>query len=233
MTTSDAGRTSIGAADRSLRDQVYEAVRERIIEGDLEPGRRIVERELAAEFEVSRIPVREAMQRLETEGFLTTQARRGAVVSEIGPEDAGHLFDVREHLEALAAALAARRADPAGLRRLESLGEQARRATERDRPREVATLNADFHQQIVRMSGNPILQHMMDPLDGRLRRLFRLTASPQDGAMMCGEHEELLQAIRGGDPQAAADLARRHVANTRESALAALGAATPGAATPG
>ncbi|OIJ85651.1 GntR family transcriptional regulator [Streptomyces colonosanans] len=217
--TESTRRTSIGAGDKSLRDQVYEALRERIIEGELEPGRRVVERDLAAEFEVSRIPVREAMQRLEAEGFLTTQPRRGAVVSRVGVEDAAHFFDVRESLEALAADLAARHTDAAGLRRLEQLLVRARRATERGRARDVAALNADFHRQIVVLSGNPLLQDLMQPLDGRLRRLFRLTAEPGDGPLMCGEHEELFHALQAGDPQTAARLARRHVANTRAAAL--------------
>ncbi|MFJ6217167.1 GntR family transcriptional regulator [Streptomyces sp. NPDC092296] len=216
--------TSIGAGDRSLRDQVYEALRERIIEGQLEPGRRVVERNLAAEFEVSRIPVREAMQRLETEGFLITRPRRGTTVSQVGVADTAHFFDVRETLEALAAELAARHADPAGLRRLEQLLGRARRAAERGRARDVAALNADFHRQIVVLSGNPLLQNLMQPLDGRLHRLFRLTAEPGDAPLMCGEHEELFQALRSGDPQTAAHLARRHVANTRAAALEVLAA---------
>ncbi|WP_335941652.1 GntR family transcriptional regulator [Streptomyces sp. PTD5-9] len=212
-------RTSIGAADKSLRDQVYEALRERIIEGELEPGRRVVERDLAAEFEVSRVPVREAMQRLETEGFLTTQPRRGALVSPVGVEEAAHFFDVRESLEALAASLAAQHADAAGLRRLEQLLERSRRATEHGRARDVAALNADFHRQVVILSGNPLLQNLMQPLDGRLHRLFRLTARPDDGPLMCGEHEELFQALRTGDARTAARLAGEHVANTRAAAL--------------
>ncbi|MGW5232952.1 GntR family transcriptional regulator [Streptomyces nodosus] len=216
--------TSIGAGDKSLRDKVYEALRERIIEGGLEPGRRVVERNLAAEFEVSRIPVREAMQRLETEGFLTTQPRRGTIVSRVGVEDTAHFFDVRENLEALAADLAARHADAAGLRRLEQLLLGARRAAERGRARDLAALNADFHRQIVVLSGNPLLQDLMQPLDGRLRRLFRLTAEPGDGPLMCGEHEELFRAVRSGDAQTAAHLARRHVANTRAAALQILAA---------
>ncbi|AXI76255.1 GntR family transcriptional regulator [Peterkaempfera bronchialis] len=215
---------SIGAGDRSLRDQVYEALRELIIEGQLAPGQRVVERNLAEEFEVSRIPVREAMQRLEAEAFLTTLPRRGTIVSQVGVEDTAHFFDVREHLEALAADLAARHADPAGLRRLEQLLARARRAAERGRARDVAALNADFHRQIVVLSGNPLLQDLMQPLDGRLRRLFRLTAEPGDGPLMCGEHEELFHAVRAGDPETAAHLARRHVANTRATALEILAA---------
>ncbi|MFE0426890.1 GntR family transcriptional regulator, partial [Streptomyces sp. NPDC058953] len=86
-TTGPPARDTIGGAHRSLRDQVYLEVRERIIDGRWPSGHRIVERELAEELGVSRIPVREALQRLETEGFVTAAARRGAFVA--GPRPPG------------------------------------------------------------------------------------------------------------------------------------------------
>ncbi|MFE7191693.1 GntR family transcriptional regulator [Kitasatospora sp. NPDC057541] len=211
-----------GDVHQSLRDLVYVQLRERIIEGEYPAGRRLVERELAETMGVSRVPVREAMQRLEAEGFLTVQARRGAVVAEFGPADAEHFFAVRESLEALAASLAAVHATPAGLKNLERILARTRRAAENGRLRETVGLNADFHRAIVELSGNPLLQDMMAPLDGRLRRLFRLTSGPESSTPMCTEHEQLLAAIRARDPEAAADLARRHVGGTRAFALTAL-----------
>ncbi|MEV7190077.1 GntR family transcriptional regulator [Kitasatospora sp. NPDC093102] len=211
-----------GDAHQSLRDLVYLRLRERIIEGEYPAGRRLVERELADTMDVSRVPVREAMQRLETEGFLTVQARKGAVVAEFGPAEAEHFFAVREPLEALAASLAAQHATPAGLKNLERILARTRRAAEAGRLRETVGLNADFHRAIVELSGNPLLQDMMAPLDGRLRRLFRLTTGPESGTPMCTEHEQLLAAIRARDPRTAADLARRHVAGTRAYALTVL-----------
>ncbi|MGW4031486.1 GntR family transcriptional regulator [Streptomyces sp. NPDC004838] len=219
-TDGPVGRGTIGGAHRSLRDQVYLEVRERIIDGRYPSGRRVVERDLADELGVSRIPVREALQRLEAEGFITVQARRGAFVAPLGPAEAADFFDIRESLEALAASLAAARADHDGLRTLEKLLERARRAAgSARRIRELVSIHADFHQQIVVMSGNPLLQDLMAPLDGRLRRLFSLTSAPTDGAEMCGEHEELYAAIRDGDVRAAERIARAHVAGTRETTM--------------
>ncbi|MFD5188613.1 GntR family transcriptional regulator [Streptomyces sp. NPDC058357] len=211
---------TIGAAHQSLRDQVYGELRERIIDGRYPSGYRVVERELADELGVSRIPVREAIQRLETEGFIAAQARKGAFVAPLGPAEAADFFDIREHLEALAASLAARRADRDGLRTLERLLDRARRVADSSRrTRELGSVHADFHQQIVVMSGNPLLQGLMAPLDGRLRRLFSLTSEPGDGPVMCGEHELLYEAIRSGDADAAERIARGHVAGTRATAL--------------
>ncbi|MBD0709248.1 MULTISPECIES: GntR family transcriptional regulator [unclassified Streptomyces] len=204
-------------APPSLREQVYVELRERIIEGVHPAGTRLVEREIADELRVSRVPVREAMQRLESEGFLSVRPRRGALVTEFGPEDAVHLFDVRENLEGLAARLAARHAEPVRLGELERLLARARRAAESGRLREAVSLNADFHRHIVELSGNPLLVEMMAPLDARLRRLFRLTSAESDGEPMCGAHERLYEAVRDGDEERAEALARAHVADTRAS----------------
>ncbi|MZD04311.1 FCD domain-containing protein [Streptomyces sp. SID5785] len=211
--------TAIGDAHLSLRERVYVELRERIIEAQYPPGRRLVERELAEELRVSRVPVREAMQRLASEGFLTVQPRRGSVVAGFGAQDAVHLFDIRENLEGLAARLVARAADPEQLRDLEKLLQRARRATESGRLRTVVSLNADFHRRIVELSGNPLLVDVMAPLDSRLRRLFRITSAQSDGEPMCGAHERLLAAIRDGDEAGAEQLARAHVADTRHAAM--------------
>ncbi|MEU0402026.1 GntR family transcriptional regulator [Streptomyces sp. NPDC006197] len=226
-----ARSTAIGDTHPSLRERVYVELRERIIEGDYPAGLRLVEREIADELRVSRVPVREAMQRLESEGFLSVQPRRGSVVAEFGPRDAEYLFDVRENLEGLAARLAARHATPAGRRDLERLLARARRAAESGRLREAVSLNADFHRHIVELSGNPLLVDLMAPLDSRLRRLFRLTSAQADGEPMCGAHERLYEAVRDRDEDGAEALARAHVADTRASAQRLL-AALPDAADP-
>ncbi|MEW1697674.1 GntR family transcriptional regulator [Streptomyces sp. NPDC091278] len=215
---------AIGDTHTSLRERVYVELRERIIEAEYPAGMRLVEREIADELRVSRVPVREAMQRLESEGFLSVQPRRGSVVADFGPEQAAYLFDVRENLEGLAARLAARHADPARLRDLERLLARARRAAESGRLREAVSLNADFHRRIVELSGNPLLVDLMAPLDSRLRRLFRLTSAHSDGEPMCGAHERLYEAVRDGDEDAAEALARAHVADTRASTARLLSA---------
>ncbi|MEV4938428.1 GntR family transcriptional regulator [Streptomyces zaomyceticus] len=219
-----AGGTAIGDTHPSLRERVYVELRERIIEGEYPAGTRLVEREIADGLRVSRVPVREAMQRLESEGFLSVQPRRGSVVTDFGPEDAEHLFDVRENLEGLAARLAARHAGPARLRDLERLLARARKAAESGRLREAVSLNADFHRRIVELSGNPLLVDLMAPLDSRLRRLFRLTSAHSDGEPMCGAHERLYEAVRDHDEDRAEALARAHVADTRASAARLLSA---------
>ncbi|GEM35413.1 hypothetical protein NN3_64200 [Nocardia neocaledoniensis NBRC 108232] len=94
-------------AKKSLRDRAYEELRDRIVDLRLSPGQRLVERDLATELEISRIPLREALQLLEREGLVVIVPRQGAIVAPFTVTDVRDLFDVRESLEVLAARLAA------------------------------------------------------------------------------------------------------------------------------
>jgi DNA-binding GntR family transcriptional regulator len=202
----------------SLPDQTYTTLCERIVNGELRPGQRIVERELAENLGVSRVPVREALRRLQAEGLVLVVPRQGALVSPFTPADVDDLFDVRESLEELAARRAAGRADPQALDRMRAVLADAHSAQRRGDAPEFARLNAAFHDEIVEASGNALLQAMMKPLVNRLRWLFRLTAE-RDESQQCAEHAELFTAISEGKVQRAGELARRHVAEGRAPSL--------------
>ena len=202
----------------SLRDMAYEALKKRIIEVDLQPGQRLVERDLADELEVSRIPLREALRLLAAEGLVVLVPHRGALVSPFTPADVRDLFDVRENLEVLAARLAAERADAQGLVRLTRCLESARTATGSGDKAEIAAANARFHAEIVTLSDNALLETMMRPLNARMEWLFRLTAN-RDPHQQCAEHTELHEAIVAADPVRTAEFALRHVVSGRDIAL--------------
>ena len=202
----------------SLRDMAYAALKKRIIEVDLQPGQRLVERDLADELEVSRIPLREALRLLAAEGLVVLVPHRGALVSPFTPADVRDLFDVRENLEVLAARLAAERADAQGLVRLTRCLESARTATESGDKAEIAAANARFHAEIVTLSDNALLETMMRPLNARMEWLFRLTAN-RDPHQQCAEHTELHEAIVAADPVRTAEFALRHVVSGRDMAL--------------
>ncbi|MGM7646114.1 GntR family transcriptional regulator [Nocardia sp. JW2] len=208
-----------GPVKKSLRDQAYEELRDRIIDLRLSPGQRLVERDLATELDISRIPLREALHLLEREGLVVIVPRQGAIVAPFTVADVRDLFDVRESLEVLAARLAAERAESADLTALRAQLTAARRATERGEQAAIAAANAGFHAIIVEISGNPLLQSLLRPLESRVRWLFHLTKE-RDPGTQCDEHEALYAAIAAGDPQAAADIAYRHVASGREPSLA-------------
>lgn len=107
-----------------MRDEI----RERIINGEYAPGARIIEREIAAELGVSRIPIRESLRMLEMEGFVEVLPRKGVVVKQLSQNDVVKLFEVREALAVLAVRLAASNASDADITRLRKLLERAEKA---------------------------------------------------------------------------------------------------------
>ncbi|MFE3544730.1 GntR family transcriptional regulator [Nocardia sp. NPDC059177] len=213
------GAVTSESAKKSLRDQAYEELRDRIIDLRLSPGQRLVERDLATELAISRIPLREALQLLEREGLVVIVPRQGAIVAPFTVADVRDLFDVRESLEVLAARLAAERADAGDLAALRAQLTAARQATARGDEAAIAAANAGFHAVIVEVSGNPLLQSLLRPLESRVRWLFHLTKE-RDPGIQCDEHEDLYAAIAANDPDAAAEIAYRHVASGREPSLA-------------
>ncbi|MGW2561883.1 GntR family transcriptional regulator [Streptomyces sp. NPDC001514] len=210
--TGDAGGNGIGR----LRDQVCEGLRDRIITGRLKPGDRLVERDVAEEFGVSRVPVREAIRILLGEGFLEALSPRRIVVKQLSRQDVENLFDMREALEVLAVRRAAERRTDKQLRELEELLETARQATATGRAELISRANAAFHHHIVELSGNELLASTLESLEGRLRWLFQQIDDP---GPLWDEHRELYEAIAAADADAAADCSLRHVQHYRNVAL--------------
>jgi len=207
---------SLGHAHQPLRDQVRDHLRDRIVTGKLQPGDRMVERELAAEYGVSRIPVREAIRILESEGFVSVVPRRGVVVRRMQERDIDELFDVREALEVLAARRATERATKPELRQLEKALTAARKALRSGNPDAIGTASDSFHDTLISLAHNELLATMLEPLSGRLHWLFRQNDDP---ATLYAEHQRLFEAISSGDSDRAAAEALRHVQTNRDRAL--------------
>jgi DNA-binding GntR family transcriptional regulator len=200
----------------AVRERVLEQLRGHIVSGLLRPGDRLVERDLAVRFGVSRVPVREAISILQSEGFVVAESPRRVVVRKLSRTDVEELFDVREALEVLACALAARRAGEDDLRRLESLLADTAQAIEAGRLGRVADRSAEFHERIIALAGSGLLSSMIQPLENRLRWLFRQN---EDWARLLREHQRLLAAIASGDPERARQCSLRHVRENRALAI--------------
>lgn len=202
-----------------LRDVVREKIRTRIAEGVWGPGFRLVERDLAEEFAVSRVPVREALRALESEGFVELLPRRGAVVRDLTRSVVADLFDIRQVLEGLAARLVAEHIDADGLARIAAVVEDGRRAVEAGDHSWAGTANTAFHETLLDLTGNPSLRAVLAPVTGRLRWLFRQTT---DHERVQAEHEQLYAALRSGDAELAAAVAVAHVRASRHMVLDAM-----------
>lgn len=198
--------------EKPLRDIVGEKIRDRIVDGTFPPGTRLVERELAETFTVSRLPVREALRVLLQEGLVENLPSRGVVVRALDRRHASELFDIREALEVLAVRQATQRVAAGAEHRLGEVLLEARAAVEVGDMDAAHDANSRFHDEIITLSGNELLENMLAPLLGRLHWLFRQISSSEQVTV---EHEALCAAISSGDPERAAAAARAHVLTYR------------------
>jgi DNA-binding GntR family transcriptional regulator len=198
-----------------LREAVYDALVEMIITAELQPGQHLVENDLAAQLGVSRQPVREALQRMQTEGWVDLRPALGAFVHVPTEDEADQLLAARTLLEAESARLAAEQATPEQVERLWELhriGEAALAADDQER---VVAANAALHSHVVSMSGNKVLADLIGSVDRRVRWYY-LPIARARGKDAWDEHAELIEAIASGNCCQAGSLMRRHTERTRE-----------------
>jgi DNA-binding GntR family transcriptional regulator len=199
-----------------LRDRVYEALLELITTRALQPGQHLVESELAGHLGVSRQPVREALQRLNTEGWVDLRPAQGAFVHEPTEEEADQLLTVRTLLEAEAARLAAANAGTAGITALEELCAEGERAVAADDVDLAVAMNARFHAKVMELAGNTVLAELAAQVDRRVRWYYTPVAR-QRGHQSWIEHRDLIAAIAARDEPRATQVMRAHTEHTRKT----------------
>jgi DNA-binding GntR family transcriptional regulator len=197
-----------------LRQSVYEALVELIVAGALRPGQHLVESELARQLGVSRQPVREALHRLEAEGWIDLRPSQGAFVHVPTDREVDQLLDVRELLEGATARLAARAATPEAVAALRATWDEGVKAVESGDLAATVAANNEFHAAVADIAGNAVLAQLIDIVGRRVRWYYRKVA-PARGHESWAEHAELLAAIEAADEDQAAALARVHTERTR------------------
>ncbi|GAB3212418.1 GntR family transcriptional regulator [Marinactinospora thermotolerans] len=199
-----------------LREAVYEALLELITRRQLEPGRHLVESELAVRLGVSRQPVREALQRLSNEGWVDLRPGYGAFVHRPTESEADQLLAVRALLETESTRLAARNADEDGVARLRELYRAGVAGLERADSDAMVDANADLHRCITELSGNTVLAELAGQVARRVRWYHALVVLDR-GAAAWDEHARIIDAIAAGDAEQAARLMREHTEATRRA----------------
>lgn len=209
-------------ASASHSDRVYRAVRERLVTFALRPDERINESALARQLDTSRTPLREALNRLAAEGFLTLSEGRGFHCAPFRPENVLELYELRQAIEAEAARLAAERADEAALAALEALvdsgAEDYCSGADCDL---LLRLDEAFHTQLVALAGNAELSRQLTLVNDRIR-FFRLVDLEGRQGLGIEEHSAIVAALRTRDGERAATLVREHIGRGREEATAAV-----------
>ena len=206
-----------------LRQSVYDALIDLIVGGELPPGQHMVETDLARQLGVSRQPIREALHRMEAEGWVDLRPSQGAFVHVPTDSEVDELLDVRALLEAETARLAAAgggsqapQPRQAQLARLREICAEGQAAAEADDFGGAVTANSAFHAEIAAMGGNAVLAELADIVGRRVQWYYRMVA-PERGHGSWAEHAEMIDVIEAGDPERARALARKHTERTRQA----------------
>jgi len=199
--------------EMSFADRAYLVIRDKLIMLDIRPNEAIVENDLAAELELGRTPVREALKRLEADRLVVSFPRRGTFATGVDVADLRHISQIRVNLEPVAARSAAEDASAdvrAGLLELADRTEALDVASiDRD---ELMRWDLRAHRAIYRAAGNPHLEDVLVRYDNLATRIFCLFLDRLPTvARHVGEHAELLRTIAAGDGDAAAQIALDHV----------------------
>ncbi|MFH9585953.1 GntR family transcriptional regulator [Streptomyces luteogriseus] len=213
-----------GGEELSLAERAYRAIRDRLVMLEIRPGAPIHEEQLAQSLGVGRTPVREALKRLQYERLITTYPRRGTFATEVNITDLAHISEVRQELEPLAAAQAARRATAADRAVLTALRRELESADPaRQDAGELMHLDLQVHRAVYAAAHNPYLEDTLVRHDNLATRIWCLFLDRlSDMAGHVGEHGPLIEAIVAGEPERAARLARSHVEGFERAIRAAI-----------
>ncbi|BBK34932.1 GntR family transcriptional regulator [Allostella sp. ATCC 35155] len=205
---------------KSLGDRAYDQLLDRMLEGGLPPGTLLQERALAEMLGISRTPVREALAKLESEGFVTRDASRLLVVREVPLQELMEILHVRTILETEAAGIAAGRIAATELAELRAMFESQLAGSPLDAGR-VWSADERLHGLIVDSAGNVVLADTVRGLRRRTR-MFNLKRLPERFEPGCREHLAIVAALEAGDGAAAREAVAAHLDNTRRSILTKL-----------
>jgi GntR family transcriptional regulator, trigonelline degradation regulator len=210
-------------APAPIRSRVLDNLRQAIIERELAPGQRLIERELVELTGVSRTSIREALRELAAEGLVTTIPNKGTIVAQVTAEEARQLYQVRSALEALAGRLFVENATPAQRRALVSAFRAVERAAGKGAPAWLAAKDK-FYDVLFEGGGNEALRSIASTLHARISRLRSLSLTrPGRAAESMAELAEIVAAVVANDADAAAKACSHHVEAAGLAAFSALG----------
>lgn len=204
----------VGLRHQPLREAVLDEIRRRIINGTYPPGHRLLEEEVASDLDVSRNPVREALQVLGMEGFVEIEPRRGARVTIFTSERAERIFELRQPLEGLVARLAARRRSEEQLREMRAVVAEGLATAEAGRLGELPELNTRFHELLASAADNEFLEDTMNRLSHLIEWIYAVRIQERS-ALSWHEHAQIVDAIERRDEADAERYSFHHIINAR------------------
>lgn len=202
---------------KPLREVVFETLRNAIVKGNLKPGERLMEIQLAEKLGVSRTPVREAIRKLELEGLVVMVPRKGAYVADVSLKDILDVLEIRSYLEGLAAFLAAQRITEKESKKLEKKLAEFRKCFEDENLNCLVQKDIELHDVIFNASKNERLTALVDGLREQVQR-FRITyiMNYNKGDSIMEQHEKIVGAILSGECEEARKQAQEHIETARD-----------------
>lgn len=199
-----------GAGRRISAQAVCTAIRDDIISGHFAPGSRLTEEQLAKRYGVSRVPVREALRTLESEGFVRTRRHAGASVAEPTDQEAADLLEIRGLLEPLGAARAAQRRTEAHVKVLRGLVRLGQERSAQGQLSDLPALDGWFHETLAQASGSPTLVALLTQLRHKIAWVYAVD-SPGRAVESWEEHGSVVDAVARGDAERARTVMADHV----------------------
>jgi len=197
---------------RSVGDAVYDALKAAITKGDLPPGQRLIERQLSLQLRTSRIPIREAIKKLEKDGLLEKLPYRGFVVKSVTEAEIGEIFGIRAVLESYAAYLATEQLTDVLMKKLEKSVRAYRDALARKDVERMMTANAQFHETIYKASGSEKLSTLINNFRDYISRYRKTLLTTHEFAKVSLEdHIRMLDAMNEGNKEKVEALVRKHI----------------------
>jgi DNA-binding GntR family transcriptional regulator len=200
-----------------VSERIFEQIRDAVTFGHLKPGERLSEKRLCEEFQLSRTPLREALRKLQAQGYITLEANVGATVRKISLEEMEDIYDILSLLEPYAAMVAAARRSKEDIRTLKHIFHQMSFQSARDDYRVWVRKNDDFHNCIHMMSRRSVLSETIHYLRNRIYRFRILITGREYVENYSLEHEKILDAIISGDGKEANKWTRKHLTNVRNN----------------
>lgn len=203
-----------------LRDVVFNTLRKAILTGELKPGERLLEIQLANQLGVSRTPIREAIRKLELEGLVIMMPRRGAEVAQITEKDLRDVLEVRRALDALCAELACDRITEEEKQKLKDACDEFEKATATGDATTIAAADVALHDIIVEVTGNRRLIQLINNLSEQMYRYrFEYIKDENQHNNLVEEHRMIYESIVRGDKEGAAKAAKLHIDNQESSII--------------
>ena len=201
-----------------LRDVVFNTLREAILKGDLKPGERLMELQLASKLGVSRTPIREAIRMLEQEGLAVTTPRKGAEVAKMTLKDMEDVLEIRDALDELAVRIACQKISDEQLKQLEDMKELFEKSTQTGNVKKIAEADVTFHDVIYEATTNPKLVTLLNNLREQVYRYrVEYIKDPKNYPTLIAEHEAILESLKNRDVKNAVEAMHVHVANQAEA----------------